>query len=175
MINLIYRDAVDLPSIEDRKMKMSIVLVLLLSAATALADEVKIIETPDGITAEYNGSSTDTINEKAVPSANNSTTPQARNEYLASQIERLKNEISELTKPVDIETQEQLADTITLVEEKQRQITLYEDELRQLNDPSSQYVVRKPRKQQQKEATDQVPDMQGSQINPQNDHQGVKQ
>jgi hypothetical protein len=114
-------------------MKTLTIIILLALATFSQAEEIRITETSDGIIVENTAPSSESVNPKAGETSANADSSQNRKEYLVSQIAQLRNEVAELTRPVDIEDPEQLTTIRALVDEKENQISRYEEELRQMN------------------------------------------
>lgn len=114
-------------------MKILTIIILLALSTFSQAEEIRITETPDGIIVENTAPPSESVNPKAGATAENADSSLNRKEYLVSQIAQLRNEVAELTRPVDIEDPEQLSTIRALVDEKENQISQYEEELRQLN------------------------------------------
>lgn len=114
-------------------MKTLIIFILLALSTFSQAEEIRITETPDGIIVDNTAPSSDSVNPKAGATEANADSSLNRKEYLVSQIAQLRNEVTELTRPVDIEDPEQLSAIRALVDEKESQISKYEEELRQMN------------------------------------------
>lgn len=114
-------------------MKITIVLILLILSSLAQADEIKVTETADGIIVDNTAPSSDSADTNAAPPGSTTDSSLNRKEYLVSQIDQLRNEVAELTRPVDIEDPEQLSSIRAQVDEKESQINQYEEELRQMN------------------------------------------
>jgi septal ring factor EnvC (AmiA/AmiB activator) len=126
-------------------MNRFISITFLLLATMVQAGELRIVETDDGIVAEYTGTTPDEDSESEKSSlASNSADP-IRGEFLSSQFERLKKEADELSRQPGTESENDLAARRALVDEKKRQIEIYTEEMRRMTDKTQAKITDKTR------------------------------
>jgi hypothetical protein len=119
-----------------------IVIVILLVLTTGVqAAEVKIIETDEGISAEFTGTSSASESEGEKPNSARRQTSVPRMQELSLLVEQLQKEVDEILKLSGTETEEELAAKNALAAEKKRQIELYQEEMRQIAGPAQPKVV----------------------------------
>jgi hypothetical protein len=129
-----------------------LLLVLFISySANAYANAPKIIETDTGITVEYTGEPSDNGSGVENPSAassgigNPSVTAidadMTRLQYLTAQIDQLKKDAEEILKLSGTETAEELAAKSALADDKNHQIGIYREEMRQIADSARQKIA----------------------------------
>jgi hypothetical protein len=126
-------------------MNRFIAITFLLLATLAQAGELRIVETDDGIVAEYTGTPSDKSSESENPSVTGNSADPIGGEFLSSQIERLKKEADELSRQPGTESENDLATRRALVDEKKRQIEIYTEEMRRMTDKAQAKITDKTR------------------------------
>jgi hypothetical protein len=115
-------------------MNKLVAVTLLLLVTPVHADELRIVETDEGIIAEYTGTPSEKGSDSEKPAISGKTANVSRVEYLTFQIERLKKETVEISRQSDNETEDDLKTRQVLADEKKRQIEMYSEEIRLLRD-----------------------------------------
>jgi hypothetical protein len=126
-------------------MNKLITVTLILLATLARAGELKIVETDDGIIAEYTGTPSDKSSESEKLSLTSNSADVTRVEFLSSQIERLKKEADELSRQPGNESENDLTTRRAIADEKKRQIEIYTEEIRRLTDKTPAKITDKTR------------------------------
>src|ERR1700680_1696834 len=99
-------------------MKKLITVILVSLATMVQAGELKIVETSEGITAEYSGSPSEKSGDKELPVTTGNASNGVRVKFLNARIEQLGKEADGLAKLSGSETEDELVKKNAVAEDK---------------------------------------------------------
>jgi len=138
-------------------MSRLITITLFLLATTVHAEELKIVETAEGITAEYSGAPSEKSSEQEKPSMTGNSADATRLQFLTSQVEKLKREADEILELSGNESEDELMFKNGLADEKNREMEMYAEEIRRLTvDSPPREEVPKTQQKKGRESTRQL-------------------